>query len=504
MKFTLQLFFVSAISFCWLACEADRIDDGCQDCPCREDGSCNSGLSCQPEGIEFKCLPEDTTDTFMADSRAPDTSTSDTTPPDTSSGQDTSTETDTNTATDTQPAEDTRLVDTGGTCSLTVCGGECVDTTSSTAHCGGCNAACTGTQVCVSSSCSCPSGEVLCEGACTQGTSCATFSNSGQSLGNRSSTGVALGDLDGDGSLDALVCNSDQNRVWFNDGKGVFTDGGQVVGGPSLDCALGHFNSDEHLDVVLAGGTNAVWTNNGSGIFTDTGQALGNANLVALADVDKNGQTDAVFISSDDSILAWLNSGSSLSQGTPTTYSRRADSMAMGDWDKDGDVDLISIGTSGGSGSPWAYTNNGLGVFGDADLLGTYPERTYSERVAAGDLNGDRADDIVIAGTQGENRVYLSDGSGAFQRQGRISDFSSNAVAVGDLDGDGDLDAFFSKSRSGTHHVALNDGSGTLTDTHSFTDSGESNGVALGDLDGDGDLDAFIIYEGPNSVWFND
>ncbi|RKZ78144.1 MAG: hypothetical protein DRR19_26920 [Candidatus Parabeggiatoa sp. nov. 1] len=55
----------------------------------------------------------------------------------------------------------------------------------------------------------------------------ANFIDSGQSLGSFSSTSVTLGDLDGDGDLDAWVANLSQaNRVWLNDGSGTFTDSG--------------------------------------------------------------------------------------------------------------------------------------------------------------------------------------------------------------------------------------------------------------------------------------
>jgi hypothetical protein len=76
-------------------------------------------------------------------------------------------------------------------------------------------------------------------------------------------------------------------------------------------------------------------------------------------------------------------------------------------------------------------------------------------------------------------------------------------VALGDLDEDGDLDAYLARNPPECAGVWLNDGAGA------FSDSGQSLGVgrelALGDLDGDGDLDAFIIgmFPGPNEVWLN-
>jgi hypothetical protein len=42
------------------------------------------------------------------------------------------------------------------------------------------------------------------------------FVDSGQSLGSLDGYGVALGDVDGDGDLDAFVANSGANKVWLN------------------------------------------------------------------------------------------------------------------------------------------------------------------------------------------------------------------------------------------------------------------------------------------------
>ena len=40
---------------------------------------------------------------------------------------------------------------------------------------------------------------------------------------------VTLGDLDGDGDLDALAANRTTATVWLNDGAGRFTDSGQAI-----------------------------------------------------------------------------------------------------------------------------------------------------------------------------------------------------------------------------------------------------------------------------------
>ena len=91
------------------------------------------------------------------------------------------------------------------------------------------------------------------------------FEDSGQALGNSESTSVALGDLDGDGDLDAMVANFGQpNTVWTNDGNGTFTNSGQALGnGGSLSVALGDLDGDGDLDAMVANydQPNIAWTN---------------------------------------------------------------------------------------------------------------------------------------------------------------------------------------------------------------------------------------------------
>jgi len=130
------------------------------------------------------------------------------------------------------------------------------------------------------------------------------FVDSGQSLGSSESFGVALGDVDGDGDLDAFVANqADPNKVWLNDGNGIFTDSGQSLGSSdSFGVALGDVDGDGDLDAFVANyaGHNKVWLNGGSGIFTDSGQSLGDSPSVdvALGDVDGDGDLDA-FVAND-------------------------------------------------------------------------------------------------------------------------------------------------------------------------------------------------------------
>jgi len=97
----------------------------------------------------------------------------------------------------------------------------------------------------------------------------------------------------------------------------------------------------------------------------------------------------------------------------------------------------------------------------------------------------------------------LNDGSGNFTDSGQIlGSNKSIGIALGDLEGDGDLDAFVANYSQG-NRVWLNVGSGNFLDSGLSLGSNKSRSVALGDLDEDGDLDAFVANADRNRIWLN-
>jgi len=126
-----------------------------------------------------------------------------------------------------------------------------------------------------------------------------------------------------------------------------------------------------------------------------------------------------------------------------------------------------------------------------------------SGRVALGDLDGDRDLDAFVANWSPgvSSAVWINDGWGAFESTGQSLGYG-HLVRLGDLDGDGDLDAFVT-GWSDPATVWLNEGSGTFTNSGQRFDEGSAFGVGLGDLDGDGDLDAFLAQEEADEVWLN-
>jgi hypothetical protein len=112
--------------------------------------------------------------------------------------------------------------------------------------------------------------------------------------------------------------------------------------------------------------------------------------------------------------------------------------------------------------------------------------------VALGDVNGDFDVDAVFAGHGGRNSVCLGDGSGGFVC-GDVStdDLGSFGVGLGDMNGDNKLDAVFANLDQ-RNRVCLGNGSGGFTCSDVSADTNNSWDVAVGDVDRDGGLDVIF------------
>ncbi len=332
------------------------------------------------------------------------------------------------------------------------------------------------------------------------------FVDSGQSLGNHGSQAVALGDMDGDGDLDAIAANVSQgNRVWENLGGGIFTDTGQLLGDHTAnDVALGDLDGDGDLDAFFANflDGNRVWVNDGDGNFSDSGHVLGDHNgaSVDLGDIDGDGDLDALVGDLSAGNHLWLNDGSGNFSnsgnvlGTHTTVD-----AALGDLDGDGDLDaFVTTGNEGDR--AWFNVGGGNFLEGEQPLAGQ-----YGSAVRLGDLDGDGDLDVLVATHVGASRVWINEGSGTFTDSGQgLGAPSSRGAALGDLEGDGDLDIFLANNVGPGNRVWRNDGAGQFSDTGQALGDHFSFDVALGDVDNDGDLDAFVgNYGQANRVWLN-
>ena len=277
-------------------------------------------------------------------------------------------------------------------------------------------------------------------------------------------------------------------------------------------------------------GSNVVYlfSNDGSvaapfaagGFGVRVGPTSSASKFVALGDVDRDGDLDIVagVRGNGERNLLYLNNGTadpflgvvSIEIDTDGDSTR---AVALGDVDQDGDLDLVA---GNHLDTDRVYLNDGdADPFSDATVIpilksGSTPTRS----VALGDVDGDGDLDLV-AGISGANRLYLNDGSAApfFSAApagiaiGSAVDLTT-AVALGDVDGDGDLDLVVGNEFATVNLLYLNDGSNIpYSDANKeniAVDAHDTQSVALDDIDGDGDLDLVVGNSGsPSRLYLN-
>ncbi|QDU78331.1 FG-GAP repeat protein [Polystyrenella longa] len=348
----------------------------------------------------------------------------------------------------------------------------------------------------------------------------------GPGYGEENSHAIGLGDLDGDGDLDAVIVkyDSDSSIMW-NDGSGNFTESLQSLP-ESTNVALADVDGDLDLDIYLSrsnlfndGPDDQLWINDGNGQFSKSDQVLSNGESGAgvFGDLNGDGHVDLFLNDRSTGSNVWLNDGSG--NFTNTLQSLRDPGLtggqlhidtALGDVDDDGDLDafVVSFGQPN-----LLFLNDGTGQFSFAQSFDFGNNRTAD--VELGDIDGDDDLDAVVASRESGSLIYLNEGGTFALIPATIGDRDTYAVGLGDFDSDGDLDLYQANSFDGTpvtpppryvgDRVFLNDGAGNFTMTPQSLGPAYGTDVALGDLDDDGDLDAFVtnwIYDA-DQVWFN-
>lgn len=130
---------------------------------------------------------------------------------------------------------------------------------------------------------------------------------------------------------------------------------------------------------------------------------------------------------------------------------------------------------------------------------------------AFADVNGDGALDAAIAVEGGANRLYLNDGEGRLTGQeGAFGEgaYDTEHVRIADFSGDGIPDALFVAEDDGHHQFFLGTGGGAFRDvTERLPAQSEGNALAVGDVNGDGHPDVVVGNtgeEGQNFLWLGD
>ncbi|MDA0934318.1 MAG: CRTAC1 family protein [Planctomycetota bacterium] len=295
-------------------------------------------------------------------------------------------------------------------------------------------------------------------------------------------SGIAAGDIDGDGDIDLAVSNGDGGmlRLYRNDGGGQFTEL------PSL------------------------------------GSPPGQVHGLVFADVDNDGDQDLYVCGFRIPSMLFINQGGgtfveeAASRGITHVTSNFG--ASFGDYDLDGWLDLYvsNRGAMNGRGQPnILYRNLGGGVFVDVSATAGVGDAGLTYAAAFCDVDEDGWPDLVIANDKGArgtpNEIYRNLGNGTFTAVGAQLRANSAIDAMGvdytDVFNDGGVDLFFSDSAPDHLFLVQDRGTGAYVDfttrcgMFSATDGWAVHFV---DVDNDGWQDVHVVNSNwPNSVFRN-
>jgi len=281
---------------------------------------------------------------------------------------------------------------------------------------------------------------------------------------------------------------------------------GTLVG----DVAWGDYDNDGDLDILIQGYTDAsqitsLYKNNDNDTFADSG-----VNLIALVDgsvsfIDYNndGYLDILNAGFDgNAYQAYVhknNGDGSFTQTDITLPGVIKSSYEWADYDADGDMDIFITGLDGvGNLISKLFQNNGDETF--SETTNTFTGAWLGD-AAWGDYDNDGNLDLLLSGFYNPGRItniYRNNGDGTFTEQTDtgLTGVSHSSSIWGDYDSDGDLDVFIGGTYEGTGvwirvtDVFVNNGDNTFTAANlPFTIDAYWGESAWGDYDADGDLD---------------
>lgn len=309
--------------------------------------------------------------------------------------------------------------------------------------------------------------------------------------------GISWVDVDGDFDLDVCVTGAggsfpnfvNTSAIFINQGNGNFANTG-LLNSVQKD-PFGHgwadIDNDGDLDLYIAAtwnnsGVNELWLNNGGASLTQVttsgatpGTPLPFEGSVAWGDYDNDGFVDLYLARWNDAPnrLYHNNGNGTFTQanipGGITSDAAWTSAGLWGDYDNDNDLDLYVVNYQIGPTDPGhndLFKNLGNGQFMKVTGAGGVITDQQNSRTANWvDANNDGRLDLFVAVQFGPDKLYLNNGDGSFSSQdiggANETSWTSN---WGDYDNDGDQDLITIGFFGTDSKFWQNDGAGNLTD----------------------------------------